>query len=139
MAVLGTRIVNDVSRRIAELVQREIDEQLGPDATFEERQDAATAITSDALWLRTDQDLRRSITRAEEIEVDGERYRRLDQASSATYYGRWGSHPIEEPLYRKVGVHNGPTIKPIELQMGIIEHMTPDMARIVGEVSGRRV
>lgn len=50
------------------------------------------------------------------------------------YYGRWGSHPIEEALYREVGVHNGPTIKPIELRVGIIEHMTPDMARVVGEL-----
>lgn len=32
-------------------------------------------------------------------------------------------------------MHNGPTIKPIELRVGIIEHMTPDMARIVGELT----
>jgi hypothetical protein len=25
-----------------------------------------------------------------------------------------GNHDIKEPLYRKVGVRNGPTIKPIE-------------------------
>ena len=30
-------------------------------------------------------------------------------------------------------MRNGPTIKPIELRAGIIKHMTPDMARIVGE------
>jgi len=46
-----------------------------------------------------------------------------------------GSHYVEEALYREAGVHNGPTIKPIELHIGIIEHMTPDMARIVGELS----
>jgi hypothetical protein len=40
----------------------------------------------------------------------------------------------DEALYRKVGVHNGPTIKPIELRVGIIKKMTPDMARIVGEL-----
>ncbi len=49
--------------------------------------------------------------------------------------GGWGSHEVEEPLYREVGVHDGPTIKPIELRAGIIEHMTPDMARVVGELS----
>ena len=40
-------------------------------------------------------------------------------------------------------MRNGPTIKPIELRVGIIEGMTPDMARIVGElgaeVGSRRV
>jgi hypothetical protein len=37
----------------------------------------------------------------------------------------------QEPLYREAGVRNGRTVKPIELCLGIIEHMTPDMARIV--------
>ncbi len=45
-----------------------------------------------------------------------------------------GSHPIDEALYRGVGTRNGPTIKPIEVRVGMIEHMTPDMARIVGEL-----
>src|SRR5262249_47084551 len=109
--------------------------QLGPDATFEQRQDAAAAIASDALWWHTDQNLREAITTADEVEVEGRQYSRLEQASSAIYYGQWGRHPIEETLYREVAVHNGSTIKPIELRVGIIEHMTPDMARVVGELS----
>lgn len=129
------RLVSEVARRLADEIDREIREQLGPDATFEQRQDAAAAISSDALWHREDQELHETITTAEEVEVDERRYRRLGQASSATYHGRWGSHHIDEPLYREVGVRNGPTIKPIELRLGIIEHMTPDMARIVGELT----
>lgn len=135
MGVPPTRIVSDVARRLMLEVRREVRARLGPDATFEQRRDAAAALTSDMLWLDTDEDLREAITTAENIEVEGRRYRRLEQASSATYHSRWGSHPIEEPLYREVGVHNGPTIKPLELRVGIIEHMTPDMARIVGELS----
>ena len=42
---------------------------------------------------------------------------------------------MPEPLYRQVGVRNGPTIKPLELKVGMISrHMTPDLARIVGEL-----
>ena len=119
MGVPPIRIVSDVARRLMLEVRREVRERLGPDATFEQRRDAAAALTSDMLWLDTDEDLREAITTAEEIEVEGRRYRRLDQSSSATYHSRWGSHPIEEPLYREVGVHNGPTIKPIELRVGI--------------------
>jgi hypothetical protein len=130
-----TRLVGDLARKIADLIDQAICEHLGPDATFEQRQDLAAAISSDALWFRSDRELHAAITTADEVEVDGRRYRRLEQASSATYHGRWGSHYIEEPLYREVGVHNGPTIKPIELRVGIIEHMTPDMARVVGELS----
>jgi hypothetical protein len=116
-------------------IRREVHERLGPDATFEQRRDAAAALTSDALWLDEDEDLRENLTTAERVEVEGRVYQRLEQPSSATYYGRWGSHDVAEPLYREIGLHNGPTIKPIELRVGIIEHMTPDMARVVGELS----
>jgi hypothetical protein len=133
-----TRIVSDVARRIMLEIHREVRERLGPDATFEQRRDAAAALASDALWLDADEELRETITTAEEVEVEGRRYHQLEQASSATYHSRWGNHHVEEPLYREVGVHNGPTIKPIELRVGIIEHMTPDMARIVGELSADR-
>lgn len=130
-----TRIVSEVALRLAREIRREVRRRLGPEATFEQRRDAAAALASDALWSDADEDLREMLTTADEVEVDGHRYHRLEQSSSAIYHGRWGSHHIEEPLYRKVGVHNGPTIKPIELRAGIIEHMTPDMARIVGELS----
>ena len=134
----GVRIVGDVARRVAAMIDREVREMLGPDATFEEEQDAAAAVTSDALWLRADNRLHEKVTTADEVEMEGRRYHRLEQDSSATYHCPWGSHRIEEALYREVGVHNGPTIKPIELRVGIIEHMTPDMARIVGELSADR-
>jgi len=98
-------------------------------------QDLAAAVTADGLWFHSDRELHDATSTALDVEVEGRRYHRLAQASSATYHGRWGSHHIEEALYREVGVHNGPTIKPLELRVGIIEHMTPDLARIVGALS----
>jgi len=138
MAHQARRVVGETARHIAELIDQEIAKVLGPSATFEQRQDAAAALTSDALWFRTDNDLRNELTTAEEVEVEGHQYHQLEQASSATYHSPWGSHYVEEALYREAGMHNGPTIKPIELRVGIIEHMTPDMARIVGELSADR-
>ena len=129
------REITDVVRRLTAMIRREVRERLGSGSTFEQRRDAAVALTNDALWLDADDDLQEAKTTAEEIEVEGHWYRRLDQDSSATYYSRWGSHHVEEALYREVGQHNGPTVKPIEVLVGIIEHMTPDMARIVGELS----
>src|ERR1700722_19357337 len=79
--------------------------------------------------------MRESLVTDEAIEVDGLVYRRLEGSSSATYFSRWGAHFIEEPLYRAAGVHNGPTIKPVEVRLGIVEHMTPDLARVVGALS----
>lgn len=121
--------------RMAEMVRREAAKRLAPNATYEERREMAARVMSEVLWTDEERDLRESVTDAEEIEVDGIRYRRLSQPSSARYYGRWGPHDIEESLYRQIGVRNGPTIKPLELRVGMIaKHMTPDFARIVGEL-----
>jgi len=124
--------------QLAELIGQAVANRCGANSTFEQRRDQALAIATEGLYLDADRDLRALITDAEEVEVEGHRYRKLAQRSSATYVGRWGKHVVEEPLYREVGVHGGPTVKPIELRVGIIEHMTPDMARVVGELSADR-
>jgi hypothetical protein len=119
-------------------LKQERGKRIGPNATFEERRDAEFEIMRDLLWRSEDEELRESVIDAEDVEVDGKKFRRLEPASSATYFGRFGAHQIEESLYREVGVHNGRTVKPIELQCGIVEHMTPDMARMVGELNAER-
>src|SRR6266545_6638594 len=101
-------------QRLLELLQQEVREETGEGSTLEERNDAAFDVVKDVLWRREDEDLRGAVTTAVEVEVEGKRYGPLEQASSATYYGRWGSHDLEEALYREAGVHNGPTIKPLE-------------------------
>lgn len=127
-----------IPQRLAELIRDEVERRCGPDSTFEQRRDVAFAVAVEALYLDADRDLRKQRTDAPVIEIDGRRYRKLHQASSATYVGRWGQHFVEEALYREIGVHNGPTVKPIEMRVGIIEHMTPDMARVVGMLSAER-
>jgi hypothetical protein len=123
-----------VVKDLAERVRQEVSARLGPKATFEQRRDAAAHLMSEVLWKDADRDLREAVTDADEVDVEDQRYVRLTQRSSATYFGRWGPHTIDEALYRQAGVHNGPTIKPIELRVGIIDHMTPDMARVVGDL-----
>ena len=100
--------------KLVELLEQEVLEQLGEGSTLEEENDAALDVVNHVLWRREDKRLRSAVTRAAEADVDGKRYVRLNQPSSATYYGRWGSHEIEEPLYRELGIHNGPTIKLLE-------------------------
>jgi hypothetical protein len=125
--------------KLVELLEKEVREQTGEGSTLEERNDGALDIVKDVLWRREDNDLRSAVTVAGEIEVGGQRYRRLDQDSSATYFGRWGSHEIAEALYREIRVHNGPTVKPLELKAGMVgRHMTPDLARVMGELFADR-
>lgn len=118
--------------KLAAMIEREVQRRLGPNSTFEERNNMAAEIMREGLHRREGDDLRRMTTDEEEVDEEDGRWRRLEQRSSATYFGRWGPHEIAEPLYRRVGVRNGPTMKPLERRAGIIERMTPDMASIVG-------
>ena len=127
-----------VVQEIVASLRREVAERLGPNSTFEQRRNAGMDIMTEVVWQDTEGDLQGSVTTSKEVEVNGKRYRRMRQRSSATYYGRFGSHQVEESLYREVGKHNGPTIKPVELRVGIVAHMTPDMAHVVGALSAER-
>lgn len=130
--VQGSRAREQSVQKLSAMIEREVQRRLGPKSTFEQRNDMRAEIIKEAAFHGEGADLHRLTTDEEEVEEEDGRYRRLDQRSSAVYFGRWGPHEIAEPLYRKVGVRNGPTIKPIERRAGIIENMTPDMARIVG-------
>jgi len=122
--------------KLAEQVQAEVLKRHGAQLTYEERRDASAKVMAEVLWADAEKDLKQQVTDDDEVEIDGSRYRKLGQASSAVYYGRWGPHEVEEALYRKIGVHNGATIKPIERRVGMVaRRMTPDLARIVGELS----
>lgn len=67
---------------------------------------------------------------AEEVEVDGRRYKRLKGPNEVTYFGVAGGLRVSRHLYREVGVRNGPTIVPLELSAGIVEGlMTPEAAQ----------
>lgn len=122
-------------RKMTALLRELAADEAGAGASYEARCDAAGRVMAEAQWQREERDLRAQVSRAEEIDINGRRYRRLEQDSSATYFSRWGAHEIAEPLYREVGVHNGPTVKPVEERAGIVEHMMPDLARTVGELS----
>lgn len=118
--------------KLAEMIDREVHRRLGPKSTFMQRNRMRAEIVKEAAFQAEGGDLQRLTTDDDEVDEEDGRYVRLEQQSSATYFGCWGPHTIEEPLYRKIGVRNGPTIKPIERRAGIVEHMTPDMACMVG-------
>lgn len=65
---------------------------------------------------------------AEVVEVDGKQYRRLKAASPGTYFGLRGPMKVERHLYREVGVRNGPTIVPLELNAGLVDGLWTPLA-----------
>ena len=65
--------------------------------------------------------------------IDGEPYKRLTQQSSSLCHGLWGAHVVHEPLYRRDDVRNGPTIHPLEAQIGIVDgSLLPDLTLAAG-------
>ncbi len=86
------KIVDELALR----VRQEVRERLGPNPTFEQRRDAEAELLSEVLWKREDEDLRESVATTDSVQINGKAYKRLEQPSSATYYGRWGKHFVEE-------------------------------------------
>jgi len=131
---------NDPSKamifKLADEVHAEVQRRGGASLSYEARRDLAATIMSETLWAEESKDVQEQTTNEDEVEEDGRRYRRMNQPSRRVYFGRWGPHEVLEPLYRAVGVHNGPTLKPFERRVGVIAgSMLPDLARITGELS----
>jgi hypothetical protein len=121
---------NDDLHALGKLLARLSRRRARKDATYEERRRADLSVMADALWLREDEELLAHVTRAERVVVDDVVYKRMDQPSSTTYHGLWGTHVIEEPLYRRADVRNGPTIKPLALDVGAVGNPLPDAGRV---------
>lgn len=68
---------------------------------------------------------------AQIITYQEQRWKRLDPTNceALTPYGR-GS--LSRSRYRLMGVHNGPTIDPVEINAGLLGAMTPGAARLTG-------
>lgn len=58
-----------------------VDERVGAEASFEERQRAARSLAHELLWLEEEMELRALVTTAQEIEVAGKTYLRLSNTS----------------------------------------------------------
>jgi hypothetical protein len=121
---------------MADAMMRLVEQRVEANATFEQRQRAAQAVVVDLMWVHEDRELRGLVSDAEAIEVDGVVYRRLSQASSSTLHGMYGTHVVEESLYRETGVRNGSTVKPIERVVGAVSGATLPAQRFFARLHG---
>lgn len=60
----------------------------------------------------------------DEVLVDGVPYKRLEEGT-VTYHSLSGPLVVPRHLFRQMGVHNGPTVVPLELVAGLVEGATP--------------
>ena len=102
-------------------------------ASFAECEAAALRLQNAVVraWLQR-QLAAREQTFTPEITVDGARYRR-HQLGVGSYHSLCGTLEVPRHTYRRVGVHNGPTVVPLELSAGLVERATPAFAFAVAQ------
>ncbi len=109
----------------------EFERVLGHEGTFAEREESALALANRVVLEVLKRGLERMAARyGDDVMVDGVRHRR-HCSGVRTYHSLCGSIEIRRDTYRQVGVHNGPTVVPLELEAGILENATPGLARSV--------
>ena len=101
------------------------------DGGFREREAVAMQLANELVRRSLEADLRRrSGHYGEQVIVDGQRYKR-HASGVGRYHSLCGSVAVRRDSYRLVGVHNGPTVIPLELEAGILEKATPALAASV--------
>jgi hypothetical protein len=95
---------------------------------FADKEAAALRLGNELVrrWCATE--LTRQAQRyGDQVRVDGNAYR-CHARGVGRYHTLCGVVEIPRDTYRLVGVHNGPTVVPLELEAGIVENATPALA-----------
>lgn len=113
---------DDELRRAFEQVMLDVEGE------FEAREARALEVANEMVrgWL--ERELQRIADEsADEVLVEDVRYRR-HSSGERRYHTLCGAVTVRRDSYRMVGVRNGPTVVPLELAAGILEHATPALA-----------
>jgi len=122
-------------QRTIEVLRRAITAVL-PRGSFAEREQAALAVTNEAVRIVLQEDLQAIADGfGDEVEVNGVVYKRHEPAT-CQYHSLCGPLYVVRDTFRETGVHNGPTIVPLELAAGIVERATPELGRNVAHGYG---
>lgn len=96
--------------------------------SFAQREVDALALANELVrgWLEGEL-VRMATSYGRELRVDGQLYRE-HAAGTRRYHTLCGAVEVHRSTYRRAGVHNGPTVVPLELEAGIVENATPALA-----------
>lgn len=121
--------------KLLQLMTQQLRDAL-PVGSFEERERAALEFCNEVARRAFQQELQDVANSfADFVEYQGRVYRQ-HQLASDSYPCLCGPIEVKRYTYRLVGVHNGPTIVPMELEAGLIDGATPALARNVAHGYG---
>ena len=110
---------------VADALGVAIDAAVGADASFEARDAAALALTNEATRLFLERELLAIADgHGTHVEGDGVIYQR-HEPGIVRYFTLCGAVDIERWTDREMGVRNGPTLVPLDLDAGLVERTTP--------------
>lgn len=121
---------NPLLREVALIVRRIVDETLGKDVSFADREEAALAVANEGVRQLLEADLQQmadELDQADELVIEDLRYRRHENGHGS-YHSLCGPLRPHRYTFREVGKHNGATVVPLELKAGLIEGATPALA-----------
>lgn len=96
--------------------------------TFGDRESAALELANELTRRWLEAELGKMAARyGEHVRVNGELHRR-HASGTRQYHTLCGTVEVRRDTYRRVGVHNGRTVVPLEIEAGLIEHATPALA-----------
>jgi len=116
-----------------------VSEAMGSDTDFAKTEAVGLQLAEEAVRQVLERDMRARAERldsAEKIHVEGKIYRR-HESGLGKYPSLTGVLEVVRHTFRLVGVHNGPTIVPLELEAGIVEGATPALAYNVALAYGK--
>jgi len=103
-------------------------------SSFAERERVAMEISNEAVRRALQTFLEELASQDDETEIHfGTEIYRPHQPGEMKYHSLCGALHVRRWTYRMKGVRNGPTIVPLELRAGLIEHATPALAYAVAQ------
>lgn len=114
-------------QELAAVLCQAVNAKLGTDATFQDRESMALQLANEATRHFIKDDLEAIAQRQDEsdyLEIEGKIYKK-HEPGSAIYHSLCGGVSIERWSYRETGIHNGPTVIPLELEAGLVQRATP--------------
>lgn len=101
----------------------------GKNASFEDLEILTMAVSREADRLILQEALQTiAESFGDAVAVNGEEYG-VHEPGSVTYHSLCGPLVVTRSTYRQTGVHNGPTVVPLEFQAGLMERGTPALAK----------
>lgn len=119
---VASAAMDDLIRAFGRVVEMKI----GEDATFARREAVTLQVSNMATKGQLQQALQEiADAHGADLLIDGVRYKQSHEPTTGKYHSLCGTLEVQRATYREVGLRNGPTVVPLELEAGIVERATP--------------